>query len=69
MQRTVLALWNKKSKEGNEYLSGIVDLGAAGSTNVVVFPNTKKKGKNHPDYYGKLSQPLIEDVEDEEGKK
>ena len=68
MQRTVIALWKKKSKEGNDYMSGVVDLGAVGSSNVVLFPNKKKKGETHPDFYGKLSQPIIEETEEQEGQ-
>lgn len=59
MNRTILALWKHQSKKGQQYLSGIIDLGVGGSANVVIFPNKNKKKDNYPDYYGKLSQPLV----------
>ena len=61
MRKQVITLWKRSSKNGKTYLSGIVDLGLAGSVNVVIFQNDKKKSGNQPDYYGMLSEPRIKE--------
>ena len=43
------ALWEKVSKAGDTYFSGLVDLGN-GKTQIVVFKNKYKKEERHPDY-------------------
>lgn len=46
--KKVGALWKKTDKKGNEFYSGMVDLGMAGEANVMVFHNEKAEDK-HPD--------------------
>lgn len=43
------ALWTKSDKNGKEYLSGPLDLGALGETRIMVFENEKAE-ENHPDF-------------------
>jgi len=63
--KEILALWKRKSKKnGQDYFYGIIDLGIGGSSNVAIFPNTRKKKENQPDFRGILSQPKV--TEDEE---
>lgn len=59
MSKRILALWKRKSKKGEDYMNGIVDLGASGSANIVVFATKDKKKDNSPDFYGILSEPRI----------
>ena len=48
--KRVGALWNKKGKEGKkDFMSGTIDLGAAGDVNVMVFASDKQE-ENHPDF-------------------
>ncbi len=39
------ALWNKKDKNGNTYLSGKL------SGNILIFPNSYKEKENQPDHF------------------
>ena len=68
MTRTTIALWKRRSKKDKkfEFLTGIIDLGVAGSANVIIFQKKKKKKENYPDFYGKLSQPFVAPDEEEE---
>ena len=59
MSKRILALWKRRSKKGQDYMSGILDLGAGGSANIVVFSSKNKKKDNSPDLYGILSEPRI----------
>jgi len=61
MRKQVISLWKRAAKNGKTYFSGIVDLGLAGSVNVVIFQNDKKKTEKQPDYYGMLSEPRIQE--------
>jgi uncharacterized protein (DUF736 family) len=49
-------LWKKQDKNGNDYLSGIIDLSVFGEVKVAVFP-TKDNGGNKPDYTIQLATP------------
>lgn len=65
VNKKIMALWKRKSKkDGQEYLYGIIDLGAGGSSNVVIFPNNKKKGEKSPDFNGILSEPNVKGAEE-----
>lgn len=48
MNKIVGVLW-KKEKNGNSYLSGVVN-DLRGQINIAVFPNNKKQAENQPDY-------------------
>lgn len=41
---------------GDKYLSGELDLGAAGSVKIVIFKNDHKKEEKHPDHIIYLSK-------------
>jgi len=43
------ALWNKEDKHKQLYFSGVLDLGALGEAQIMVFPNKHKEEDNHPD--------------------
>ena len=43
------ALWNKEDKNNQPYFSGILDLGALGEAQIMVFQNKHKEEDNHPD--------------------
>lgn len=45
------SLWKKTSGNGNNMLSGFIDLGALGKVNIMVFPNQKKEGEKQPDFF------------------
>lgn len=49
------ALWLKTSKQGNKFMSGVVEIGGV-KTDIVVFKNNYKKQENHPDYRIYLSE-------------
>ncbi len=55
------ALWAKgKDKNGNPYMTGILDNDAIPHTSkipVVLFKNTRKEDEKQPDYYLYLSEP------------
>jgi uncharacterized protein (DUF736 family) len=45
------ALWIRKSKQGNSFLSGSLSFEGGGTAKVVVFKNTyKEAGSSQPDY-------------------
>lgn len=44
------ALWKKKDKNGNDYLSGTVNIFPFGLVNIRVFKNTFKQKDSQPDY-------------------
>jgi uncharacterized protein (DUF736 family) len=49
MNKIIGALWNRESKNGNLYMSGVIqDL--RGPFNIAVFPNNNKEKENQPDY-------------------
>ena len=61
-KRKIGALWSKKTKEGQEYFTGVIsDL--RGDIQIVVFRN-EKKSENQPDYDILLSE--VKAKEDEE---
>lgn len=49
------ALWKKTSKAGNEYFSGVLELGQD-KVRIVVFPNNKEN-ERQPDYSIFESEP------------
>ena len=51
------ALWLKTSKEGNNYMGGMVVINGV-KTNIVVFKNNNKKEDRQPDYNILQSKPL-----------
>jgi len=54
--RKIGALWSKKTKEGQDYYSGVIsDL--RGEIQIAVFRNDKKETENQPDYNILLSEP------------
>lgn len=56
MEEKIGALWIKESRNGDEYMSGII-----GGKKVVCFKNTRKKESKHPDwnvYFQKLREEL-----------
>lgn len=54
--RKIGALWSRKTKEGQEYFSGVIsDL--RGDIQIVVFRNDRKENENQPDYNILLSEP------------
>ena len=61
MSRQVLALWKRVTREGTEYFSAELDLGALGKVSLAIFPNDNKNDEKHPDYYGKISKPSAKD--------
>jgi uncharacterized protein (DUF736 family) len=48
--KRVGALWFKKSKSGNKYLSISLNLDGNKVINLLAFENSRKKTKNYPDY-------------------
>ncbi|MCR4342558.1 MAG: DUF736 domain-containing protein [Patescibacteria group bacterium] len=55
MSRKIGALWIKKSQDGRNYLSGVIqDL--SGDINIAVFKNDKKEADKQPDYNIVLSE-------------
>ena len=63
-QISIGALWLKESKNGNKYMSGVIeseDL-KINKMNIVVFKNSKSKD-SHPDYKIFLSEPRQQKTE------
>jgi uncharacterized protein (DUF736 family) len=49
MNKIIGALWEREDKNGEPYMSGVMqDL--RGNFNISVFPNHKKTADNQPDY-------------------
>lgn len=42
--------WKKKTKEGKDFLSLVIDVPFLGSISLLLFKNEHKKAENHPDY-------------------
>lgn len=60
------ALWLRKTKGGEQYMSGVIsDL--RGDIQIVCFRNTKKEKQNHPDFNIVLSEPREEKRSDNGG--
>ncbi len=55
------AIWVKKSKKGQTYMSGVLD-DLTGPIQIVIFKNGNKEKKTHPDYL------VYRSGEKEEGK-
>ena len=55
--RPIGALWQKKSKTGTTYLSGVVSMGVFGECPVVVFKALEKRGESSPDFIIYASTP------------
>lgn len=49
MTRKIGALWCRKSKDGKEYMSGILE-DLSGNIRIAVFKNDRKEHHNQPDY-------------------
>ncbi len=45
MEEKIGALWQKKTKQGDTFFSGII-----GGKPVIIFKNKYKQANNHPDY-------------------
>jgi len=63
MAKQIGALWSKTyTHEGAErkFWSGVIDLGALGEVNIVIFKNDNKSADNHPDLKIFLSEPRDE---------
>lgn len=58
--------WNKKSKAGREYISGILELTETGKINIVIFKNKKEAGSKAPDYIILKSKPSEKGVQEEQ---
>ena len=56
-----MRLWKRTTREGTDYFSAELDLGALGKASLAIFPNDNKADENHPDYYGKISEPSAKD--------
>ena len=57
------AFWLKKDKNGNSYMSGMIDNDSLPHTEkipVVLFKNTRKSEEKQPDYLLYLSEPREE---------
>lgn len=50
------ALWLKESRNGNKFMSGVVEIDGV-KHDIVVFKNNYKKEDKHPDYRIFPSQP------------
>ena len=57
------ALWKKKSKTGDTFLSGVINLPDGSEQKVLVFVNTRKKNDNHPDYRIIKADPNVRKAE------
>ena len=55
-QKDIGALWLNKSKAGNDYLSGNIEIDGT-KHKIVIFANSYKEQEKHPDYKIYLSTP------------
>ena len=55
MSEKIGALWVKENKNGKKYLSGEIEFNGE-KVRIVIFKNTYKKEKKHPDYIIKKSE-------------
>lgn len=53
--KSIGALWTHESKDGNKYLSGVVEVDGK-KVDIVVFKNKYKKESKHPDFQIFLSR-------------
>ena len=53
--RKIGALWSKKTSEGKEYFTGVIN-DLRGDIQIVIFKNDKKENENQPDYDILLSE-------------
>lgn len=44
------AAWKRKSNNGKEFISVVIELPILGKFNFVLFDNDNKQSDNHPDY-------------------
>jgi uncharacterized protein (DUF736 family) len=64
MAKRIGALWAKKKKDGEVYLTGTIDLGIIhGEIQMVAWKNKDKKKDNQPDFTINLSEPRQEKPE------
>lgn len=57
-QKSIGALWLKKSQSGESFLSGVIEVPEGQKVNIVAFKNTmKEEGSNQPDFRILLSKP------------
>ncbi len=58
MAARIGALWVKKKKDGDVYMTGEIDLGFIfGKRQIVAWKNRDKKKENQPDYVINISEP------------
>lgn len=55
-KKSIGALWEKTSKGGTKYFSGVFESGDQ-KTNIVIFQNNRKEKDNQPDWQIFLSEP------------
>ena len=55
-KKSIGALWEKTSKSGTKYFSGVFESGDQ-KTNIVIFQNSRKEKDNQPDWQIFLSEP------------
>jgi uncharacterized protein (DUF736 family) len=67
-KREIGAVWLRKSKQGNSYLSGSIKNGEASEEiRIVIFKNSyKEEGSNQPDYRIYLDEVTTEKVSNKE---
>lgn len=53
------ALWGKTSKNGEFFLSGIIEKGCEPGTRIVVFKVKEKSSEKAPDYKIMVSKPMV----------
>jgi len=51
------ALWERTSKKGETYFSGVFELNDQERINIVIFKNNYKEEEKHPDYNIFRSEP------------
>jgi len=56
-EKNIGALWLKESKNGNKYMSGVIEIDGT-KHEIVIFKNTFKKESKHPDYRIFQSKPM-----------
>ena len=47
--KNIGALWKKKSIDGLEFFSGVIEIKGE-KANIILFPNSKKQSNKSPDY-------------------
>jgi len=60
MNKQIGALWIKKDKNGNQYMSGVLE-DMRGAFRIACFQNNKKTKQSQPDYHIVLSEDKKQD--------